>query len=164
MTLATRKLRLYNKKTEREAAMRQFMTTVTALAAFGAMLATAQGETPSPAPDQSPYRSDWATGADYQKLFNAMVRQHRYPRIVEAGVFGDIVLYHAVFERYPAGCLGSESSTFRFWSHHGITAERFAQRDYLLRRAGFRLIHKQSIQLDGREFTQATWVCAAPEV
>jgi hypothetical protein len=35
-------LLLYNKKTEREPAMRQFMMTVTALAAFGAMVATAQ--------------------------------------------------------------------------------------------------------------------------
>jgi Bacterial tandem repeat domain 1 len=162
MMLAIRKLGLYNKETEREAAMRQFM--MTALAAFGAMVAIAQAEPPSPAPDQSPYYSDWATGADYQKLFNAMVRQHRYPRVVEAGVFDGIVLYHAVFERYPGGCLGSEFSTFRFWSHHGITPERFAQRDDSLRRAGFSLIHKQSVKLGEMEFIQATWVCAATGV
>jgi hypothetical protein len=35
------------------------------------MVATAQAESPSPG--QVPY-SDWATGADYQKLFNATVR------------------------------------------------------------------------------------------
>jgi hypothetical protein len=76
---------LYNKKTEREAAMRQFMMTVAALAAFGAMVATAQTETPSPGqvPSDLFGYSDWATGADYQKLFNAMVRQQRYPRVVQ---------------------------------------------------------------------------------
>lgn len=57
--------------------MRQFIMTVTALAAFGAMLATAQAQNP----DRVPYAgySDWATGSDYQNLFNAMVRQHRIP-------------------------------------------------------------------------------------
>jgi hypothetical protein len=152
------------KKLKGRQPMRQFMMTVIALAAFGAMVVTAQAQTPGPAPDQSPFYSDWATGADYQQLFNAMVKQHRYPRVVEAGVFDGIVLYHAVFERYPAGCLGSESSTFRFRSHHGITPERFALQDYSLRGAGFTLIHKQSVQLGEREFIQATWVCAATGV
>jgi hypothetical protein len=157
---------LYNKKTEREAAMRQFMMTVTALAAFGAMVATAQAETPSPGqvPSDLFGYSDWATGADYQKLFNAMVRQQRYPRVVEARVFNGIVLYRAAFEPYPGpGCPGPEC-TFHFGSHHGITPDRFAQRDDRLRRAGFRLVHKQSVQLGGKEFIQATWVQIGPEV
>jgi hypothetical protein len=44
-------------KTEREVAMRQFMITVTALAVFGSVVATPQVQTPSPAPDQSPFYS-----------------------------------------------------------------------------------------------------------
>ena len=99
--------------------MRQFMMAVMALAVFGPMPA-AQAETASP--DQVPY-SDWATGADYQKLFNAMVRQQRYPRVVEARAFNGIVLYRAAFEPYPGpGCPGPEC-TFHFWSHHGITPD-----------------------------------------
>jgi hypothetical protein len=39
-----------NQKTDREAAMRQFMMTVTALAVFGAMVATAQAENQTPSP------------------------------------------------------------------------------------------------------------------
>jgi Bacterial tandem repeat domain 1 len=135
--------------------------TVTALAAFGAMVASAQAESPSPGQVPS---SEWATGADYQKLFNAMVRQRRYPRVVEARVFNGIVLYRAAFEPYPGpGCPGPEC-TFHFYSHHGITSDRFAERDEWLRRAGFRLIHKQSVQLGEREFIQATWVLIGPEV
>jgi polyglycine hydrolase-like protein len=141
------------------------MMTVTALAS-GAMLATAQAETPSPGQvptDQFQY-SDWATGANYQKLFNAMVRQQRYPRVVEARVFNGMVLYRAAFEPYPGpGCPGREC-IFHFWSHHGLSAEHFAQRDDKLLRAGYRLIHKQSIQLGGREYIQATWVQIGPEV
>jgi Bacterial tandem repeat domain 1 len=140
--------------------MRQFIMTVTALAAFGAMLATAQAQNP----DQVPYAgySDWATGSDYQNLFNAMVRQHRYPRVVEARVFNDIVLYHAAFEPYPAGCPG-QGCTFSFWSHHGISPGLFAQRNHSLRRAGFSLVHKQSVHLGEREFIQATWVRIVPQ-
>jgi hypothetical protein len=140
--------------------MRQFMMTVTALAAFGATVATAQAETLSSG--QVLY-SDWASGADYQKLFDAMVRQHRYPRVVEARVFNGIVLYHAAFEPYPTGCPGL-ACTFSFWSHHGVSPDLFAQRNDSLRRAGFRLVHKQSVHLGGREFIQATWVRIAPQV
>lgn len=139
--------------------MRQFMMAVMALAVFGPMPA-AQAETASP--DQVPY-SDWATGAAYQQLFDAMVQQHRYPRVVEARVFDGVVLYHAAFEPYPAGCPGL-ACTFSFWSHHGITPNVFAQRNGSLHRAGFRLVHKQSVHLDGREFIQATWVRIAPQV
>jgi hypothetical protein len=58
--------------------MRQFMMIVTTIAAFGAMVAAAQAETPSPGPVPSDLLDylDWATGADYQKLFNAIVQQH----------------------------------------------------------------------------------------
>jgi hypothetical protein len=146
--------------------MRQFIRTVGALAAFGAMVATVRAETPGPVqvPSDQFHYSDWATGADYQKLFNAMVRQQRYPRVVEARVFNGIVLYRAAFETYPGpGCPGREC-IFHFWSHHGITPDRFAQQDDKLRRAGFRLVHKQSVQLGGREFIQATWVQIGPEV
>jgi hypothetical protein len=128
----------------------------TALAVFGAMVVTAQAATPSPGEvsHQSPGYSDRATAADYQQLFNAMVQQHRYPRVVEGKVFNGIVLYHAAFEPYPAG-------GFSFWSHHGITPDVFAQKNDQYRRDGFRLVHKQSVHLAGREFVQATWVSTA---
>jgi hypothetical protein len=137
--------------------MRQFMMTVTALAMFGAMVVTAQAETPSfgQVSHQSSGYSEWATAADYQKLFNAMVQQHRYPRVVEAKVFNGVVLYHAAFEPYPAG-------RFTFWSHHGITPDIFAQKNDQYRRDGYRLVHKQSVHLGGREFVQATWVSTGP--
>jgi hypothetical protein len=89
--------------------MRRFVMTVTALAAFRAMVATAQAETPSPGqvPSEEFHYSDWATSANYHKLFIAMVRQQRYPRVVEGRVFNGIVLYHAAFEPYPGpGCPG----------------------------------------------------------
>jgi hypothetical protein len=46
--------------------MRQFMMMVTALAAFGAMVATAQAENPSAGqvPSDLLDYSDWATGPD----------------------------------------------------------------------------------------------------
>jgi hypothetical protein len=128
----------------------------TALAVFGAMVVTAQAATPSPGEvsHQSPGYSDRATAADYQQLFNAMVQQHRYPRVVEGKVFNGIVLYHAAIEPYPAG-------GFSFWSHHGITPDVFAQKNGQYRRDGYRLVHKQSVHLGGREFVQATWVSTA---
>jgi hypothetical protein len=139
--------------------MRQFIMTLTALAVFGAAVVTAQAETPSPGEVSHgpPGYSEWATGADYQQLFNAMEKQHRYPRVVEARVFNGRVLYHAVFEPYPADCPGPALQCV--WSNHGITADAFARRNDLLRRYGFRLVHKQSVHL-GREFVQATWVRA----
>jgi hypothetical protein len=138
------------------------MMTVTALAMFGAMVVTAQAATPSPGEvsRQSPGYSDWATAADYQQLFNAMVKQHRYPRVVEAKVFNGTVLYHAAFEPYPAGCPGL-GCTWTFWSHHSITPHLFARRDEALRAQGFRLVHKQSVRVGEREFVQATWIGAA---
>jgi hypothetical protein len=102
-------------------------------------------------PHRSPGYSDWVTSDDYQKLFDAMVQQRRYPRVVEARAFNGILLYHAAFAPYPA-------AMFSFWSHHGLTPDDFAQKNRLHRRDGFRLAHKQSVHLDGREFIQATWV------
>jgi Bacterial tandem repeat domain 1 len=142
--------------------MRRFMMTVTALAAFGVTVATAQAETSSPG-NVPPGYSDWATSADYQKLFDAMVQQRRYPRVVEARVFNGIVSYRAAFEPYPVGCSGL-ACTFSFLSHHGINPDLFAQRDDSLRRDGFRLVHKQSVYLGGRDFIQATWVRIARQV
>jgi Bacterial tandem repeat domain 1 len=146
--------------------MRRFVMTVTALAAFRAMVATAQAETPSPGqvPSEEFHYSDWATSANYHKLFIAMVRQQRYPRVVEGRVFNGIVLYHAAFEPYPGpGCPGREC-IFHFFSYHGLTPERFAKEDDKLLRAGYRIIHKQSVQLRGREYIQVTWVQIGPEV
>jgi hypothetical protein len=102
-------------------------------------------------PDRSPGYSDWVTSDDYQKLFEVMVKQRRYPRVVEARAFNGILLYHAAFAPYPA-------ATFSFWSHHGLTPDGFAQKNRLHRRDGYRLTYKQSVHLDGREFIQATWV------
>jgi hypothetical protein len=146
--------------------MRRFVMTVTALAAFRAMVATAQAETPSPGqvPSEEFHYSDWATSANYHKLFIAMVRQQRYPRVVEGRVFNGIVLYRAAFEPYPGlGCPGREC-IFHFFSYHGLSPEQFAQRDDKLLRSGYRIIHKQSVQLGGREYIQVTWVQIGPEV
>jgi hypothetical protein len=146
--------------------MRRFVMTVTALAALGAMVATAQAETPSPGqvPSEEFHYSDWATSANYHKLFIAMVRQQRYPRVVEGRVFNGIVLYRAAFEPYPGlGCPGREC-IFHFFSYHGLSPEQFAQRDDKLLRSGYRIIHKQSVQLGGREYIQVTWVQIGPEV
>jgi hypothetical protein len=142
--------------------MRQLMMTVMALAVFGVTVITAQAETPSPGQvsHQSSGYSDWTTAADYQKLFNAMVQQHQYPRVVEAKVFDGVVLYHGAFQPYPAGCPGL-GCTWTFWSHHGITPNLFARRDEQLRAQGFRLVHKQSVHLGEREFVQATWIGTA---
>src|SRR5262249_22487242 len=102
-------------------------------------------------PQRSPGYSDWVTSDDYQKLFDVMVQQRRYPRVVEARAFNGMLLYHAAFAPYPA-------ANFSFWSHHGLTPDGFAQKNLLHRRDGYRLLHKQSLHLDGREFIQATWV------
>src|SRR5215470_12393382 len=93
-------------------------------------------------PRRSPGYSDWVTSDDYQKLFNAMVQQRRYPRVVEARAFNGILLYHAAFAPYPA-------AIFNFWSHHGLTPDDFSQKNSLHRRDGFRLAHKQSVHLGG---------------
>jgi hypothetical protein len=136
--------------------MRQFMMTVTALAVFGATVVAAQAAIPSPAQvsHRSPGYSDWATADEFQKLFDAMGARRRYPRVFEARVFNGIVLYHAVFEPYPADMVG-------FYSYMHMSPDLFAQRDDRLRRAGFRLVTKQSVHLGGSELIQATWVHTA---
>jgi hypothetical protein len=138
--------------------MRQFMMTVTALAVFGAMVVTAQGETPNGGVShRSAGYSDWATAADFHKLFDAMNQQHRYPRVIEARVFKGVVLYHGAFEPYPAGCPGA-GCTFHSWTYMGMTPDLFARRNDSIQREGGRLVHKQSVHLGGREFIQAIWV------
>jgi hypothetical protein len=89
--------------------MRQFMMTVAALAMFEAMVVTAQAEDPSrgQVSHRSSGYSAWATADEFQKLFDAMGQRRRYPRVFEARVFNGIVLYHAVFELYPADMVGA---------------------------------------------------------
>jgi hypothetical protein len=133
--------------------MRQFMMTVAALAMFEAMVVTAQAEDPSrgQVSHRSSGYSAWATADEFQKLFDAMGQRRRYPRVFEARVFNGIVLYHAVFELYPADMVG-------FYSYMHMNPDLFAQRDDQLRRGGFRLVTKQSVHLGGSELIQATWV------
>jgi uncharacterized caspase-like protein len=104
-----------------------------------------------PWPMPSPGYSKWMTSGDYQTLFNDMVRNRQYPRIVEARSYNGGLLFHAVFAPFDGG-------HFNFWSHHGMKAELFEQRKLIYGREGFALVWKQSVVLNGVEYIQATWV------
>jgi hypothetical protein len=102
-------------------------------------------------PADAPGFSSWLNSSQYQQLFDAMVVRNNYPVVVEATTFKGDLLFHARFSPYPKG-------QFWFYSAHGITAEMFAQRDRLYRTKGYTLIHRQSVELNGEEYIQATWI------
>src|SRR5262249_37271911 len=97
--------------------------------------AAAVGPAP-PAPSAIPTReigySDWLSSGDYQKLFNQMVAQRQYPRVIEAGAYNNTVMFRAAFAPYPSGSFG-------FYSHHGLTPQDFEQKDRRYRDLGFTL-------------------------
>jgi uncharacterized caspase-like protein len=102
-------------------------------------------------PAKTPGYSEWLTPTEYQKLFDAMHRERKYPRIVEATPYTDaVVLLHAIFEPYP-------TDQFSFYSYVRMTRERFEQRNEFFRRDGYTLVHQQSVVVRGVELIQATW-------
>jgi Caspase domain/Polyglycine hydrolase-like, structural repeat len=94
--------------------------------------------------------SAWLSSADYQKLFNDMTSKHWYPSVVEGRSSGGERQFRAKF--MPLGAIGS------FWSHHGITVDRFNQRDAALRAQGYVLVSKQSFHDNWGDAVQATWI------
>lgn len=106
--------------------------------------------TPAELPTRTPGYSEWLTPTEYQKLFDAKVRERQYPQIVEATVYGDGILLHAMFVPCPTG-------RFFFYSYTGMSRDVFNQRNQLFQRDGYTLAHQQSVVLSGSELVQATW-------
>jgi hypothetical protein len=100
---------------------------------------------------RSPRSEGWLTAAEYQNEFDAMVRKHRYPPNPEAQIFDGTVLYRATFVPFPR-------DHFYFWTHTGLSEEQFDQKDRLYRAQGCKLVHRQSVNFEGMEIIQATWV------
>jgi hypothetical protein len=93
----------------------------------------------------------WLTSAEYQQLFDRMVSQQRYPRVVEARLFGDELRFKAEFVPFPR-------ADFGFYSSHAMTPDEFARQDRINRARGYRLLHRQALKTKDTEFIQATWV------
>ena len=102
-------------------------------------------------PQELPSPETWLTALEFQSLFDRMVAQRHYPRVLEARVVGNTLLFKGEFVPYPEG-------DFSFYSHHGIGPDLFALRDQAYRAQNYRLVHRQSVKVGGTEFIQATWI------
>jgi hypothetical protein len=95
--------------------------------------------------------SDWLTHAAYQQFFEKMVARRQYPRVVEAQIFSNTLMFRAAFSPYP-------NEKFSFYSHHGMSADDFARRNARYGMLGYTLTQQQSVKKDGDEFVQGVWI------
>jgi hypothetical protein len=93
--------------------------------------------------------STWLSAGDYQRLFDGMVKENRYPVVVEGRSFNGQRQFRAKFE--PVGKM-------RFWSYTGQSIEAFNQRNDTFYRQGYVLVSKQTFHDDKGDAVQATWI------
>lgn len=100
--------------------------------------------------DSAEIQTGWLNGKDYQTYFDAKLRMGYYPIDVKGRNQNGVSQYFGIYRK--------NTKRQTYYTHHGISQNRFQKRNAILKSEGYNLVHVQSFRDSaGNLRYQAIW-------